>query len=245
MNEVNTRHSIEDMDEFYILGIPIRTNIGDCHFVKVKDYPNVFADLQIVQLTRQHFINQFMSAQDISVQDIANELSSVSLMDVVIEFPEVTEAYKKVFSYFFKDDEAFFKIESEEQFNYLRSLILKLGCITEEYVNPNPEIQEALERSRKLKSKKQGKLAFSDVVSSVSVIKGINYRDILEMTMFQLYMDFHRIAQDKSYQASTLFATVADKVEIEGWNKHIDLFEEEEEGISMGKLGKIANDMKR
>jgi hypothetical protein len=41
-----------DIKEFYILGLPIETEIGKCHFLKVKEYPDYFMDLQIVSMTK-------------------------------------------------------------------------------------------------------------------------------------------------------------------------------------------------
>lgn len=230
------KHYIEDIEEFYILGLPIKTNIGFCHFLKVQDYPQLQNDLQIVSLTRLHYLHQFREANE--DEEIVKQLEELSLAQIVFNYEEILSAYERVFTHFFQDSEAIYKIQDEKEFEYYRSLILKLSCIKEEKVNPNPEIQRAIERSRRVKAMDSEKMGFADIVTSVSAIKGVSYEEINNMTLYQLYMDFYRIAQNKNYETSTLFATVAEKVEIESWNKHIDMFEEEKHYISQSEFNK-------
>lgn len=239
INENQNTNAIDDVEEFYVLGLPIKTKIGNCHFLKVKNYPKLYADLQIVSLTKLHFVHG-ISKENEGREDLLNEFKQLSLMQIVRSYSDVRKVYIRVFAHFFKDENAFFNIRSESEFDYYRSLILKLSCIKEEKINPNPEIQEAIERSRRVKAQDGEKMAFADIVTSVSAIKGVGYDEINEMTLFQLYMDFYRIAQDKNYHTSALFATVAEKVEIEGWNKHIDMFEEEHHGLTRKEFSKVA-----
>lgn len=233
-------HYTTDEEDFYILGLPVETRLGYCHFLKVKDYPRYNRDLQLVSWTKLHFINQFKQSGE--NEDVVERFEQLSLLGIVFSIPEVVEAYENVFRYFFNidNDEMFYGLENEEEFEYIRGLILKLACIKEEKINPNPEIQKAIERSKRVKSQNSEKMTFSDMVSSVSVIKGVSYDEILDMTLYQLYMDYYRIAQDKSYQTTTLFATVpTDKPQdIESWSKNINLFEEEKHGISQSKFNK-------
>lgn len=233
---------IEDIEDFYILGLPIETRIGYCYFLKVKDYPHLQRDIQLVSWTKLHFINEF--SKDKANQELVETLKKMSLLEIVLAIPEITSVYSKVFTYFFKNEQAFRLIENEKEFKYLRSLILRLSCIKEEEINPNPEIQRTIERSRRIKAQEGESLTFTDIVTSVSAIKGVGYEEICEMTLYQLYMDFHRIAQDKSYQASTLFATVAEKVDIESWSKSITLFEEEKYGLTRNEFSQIAGTIK-
>ena len=231
--------SIDDNEEFYILGLPVKTDIGYCHFLKVKDYPKLNRDLQIVSLTKLHFLHQFRENND--DKELLEELEKLSLAQIVFSLDEIKEAYIRVFTHFFQDEEAIYKIQSEEEFEYYRALILKLSCIKEEKINPNPEIQRAIERSKRVKAQESEKMEFADIVTSVSAIKGVGYDEIQEMSLYQLYMDFYRIAQVKSYEASILFATVAEKVEIESFNKHIDMFEEEKHSLTRNEFSKVAS----
>ncbi|PLR99645.1 hypothetical protein [Bacillus sp. T33-2] len=225
-----------DIKEFYILGLPIQTEIGVCHFLKVKEYPDYFMDLQIIGLSKQHFINKYAEMnkrqKDPLVEEFIEELKIVDLYQIVVNIPEVSQAYFSVLSKVFDDGDIVEKI-TPENFSYYRNLVMTMNFIKEEKINPNPEIQRAIERSRRLKQQDSEGLEFSDLVSSVVGFNGLSYQDINEFTVYQLYMTYYRIAQIKNYDTSTLFATVSsEKIKIESWSKHINLFEDEKHFIS-------------
>lgn len=227
---------IADLEEFYILGLPIETIIGDCHHLLVRDYPILQSDLKIFSLTKQHFLNAL--SKENNDKEMLKEVEKMELVQIVLSFEDIRESYERVFDYFFQKKNALAEVGDVNQFNYLRGLILRLSCIQEEKINPNPEIQEAIERSRRIKAQESGKLEFSDIITSVSAYTGKNYREISEMTLYQLYMEFYRVVQLINYQTSTLFATVAEKVEIDDWKKHIKMFEEEKHYITQGQFNK-------
>lgn len=241
-------NSIEDIEDYYILGLPIRTNLGDCHFLKVKDYPNFSQDLQVVGMTKDHFINLIYQSNN---KEIVDEIKDFSLMQIVLGVmkEELLPIYERVFEHFLNRKDAFWSLIKEdeygeayfdeEEFEKIRQLILKLSCIKEEKINPNPEIQEAIDRSKRVKAQQGGEINFSTIVTSVSALGGKDYSEINEMTLYQLYMNFYRLMQKFSYDTTTLFATVGE-VEIEDWNKKIDMFEEEKHGITRSEFSKIA-----
>lgn len=233
--------SIEDIREFYILGLPIQTEIGDCHFITVADYPNYFVDLQIISMTKDHIIQRYSKANKNGEYDeLISNLRELSFFQIMVGIPDMFKAYSRIFDKVFNIQEAINRIKSEEEFNYYRSLIMKMSCIKEEKINPNPEIQAAIERSRRVKAQDAEKLEFADMVTSIASLGGFSYGEINDLTLFQMHMTYYRFAQIKSYDTSTLFATVSGEVDIENWSKHIDLFEEEKHGIEMSRLGSIA-----
>lgn len=240
MSEIDLEiDSIDDVEEFYILGLPVKTDIGYCHFLKVKDYPKLYNDLQIFSLTKWHYVHKLMELNKDNKE--AERLKDLTLAQIVHSIDEIRRVYEKVFAHFFQDVNAFSKIQTEQEFDYYRGLILKLSCIKEEEVNPNPEIQKWIEKSRRVKSQQGEKMSFADIVTSVSALKGISYEEINEMTLYQLYMDFYRIASKIDYDTGTLFATVStEEVKIEGWNKHIDMFEKEKHGLTREEFSKVA-----
>src|SRR5699024_5262698 len=95
-----------------------------------------------------------------------------------------------------------------------------------------------IERSKRMKDNGTD---FATIVTSVAAIGGKSYEQINDMTVYQLYMEFQRLAQKISYDTSILFATVAEKVKIDGWNKEIDMFEEEKHALSRSEFSKIAD----
>lgn len=222
-----------DIPEFYILGLPIETEIGECNFLKVREYPEYFMDLQVVALTKIHIYNKYHELnKDGSLNEFLEHLNNASLFEITSSIPQISESYEKLFQKVFDNKKILNQID-EKNFSYYRSLVLKMNGIKEEEVNPNPEIQRAIERSRRVKSQDGDKLEFADIVTSIIGHNGLTYDDLNEFTIFQLYMTFHRIAQIKNYDTSTLFATVAsDKIKIDSWSKHINLFEDEKHGIS-------------
>jgi hypothetical protein len=154
-----------------------------------------------------------------------------------------------VFLKVFDNEEALYKINNQN-FDYYRKLIMDMNCVKEEVINPNPEIQRFIEKSKRVKQQESEPLTFADIVSSVVGYNGLSYRDINEMTVYQLYMTFHRIAQIKGYDTAVLFKTVQEKfkdnIKVENWCKHINLLEEEKHAIEYNTFkqttGSIVNE---
>jgi hypothetical protein len=219
--------------EFYIVGDPVETPIGECDFIKVRDYPNYFMDLQVISWSKSQIYYKYSQLnKDGSLNEFLEELNKLNLYQSVINIPELQQAYLNIFIKVFNDEEIVKQID-ESNFEDYRKLVMDMNCLKEEKVNPNPEIQRAIERSRRVKSQDGEPLEFSDIASSIVAFSGKSYKDLGDMTIYQFYMTYHRIAQFKNYDTSTLFATVsADKVNIESWSKHIDLFAEEKHFVS-------------
>ena len=232
-----------NLKEFYVLGLPIDTDIGEINFIKVKDYPDHIMDLQNIGMSKQEIIYKYSEMnEDGKLDELIDELESLSLYGISIGLENFRQSYFNVLHKMFGDEEALHKI-NEESFNIYRKLILDMNCINEEKINPNPEIQKAIERSRRVKSMDQDKLTFSDICSSIVAYSGNDYNDLLNWTVYQLYMTFHRIGLFKNYDTSTLFATVSEKATVENWSKHIDLFEEESHVMEESKFKNTTGEM--
>ncbi|WP_235879434.1 hypothetical protein [Robertmurraya siralis] len=230
---------MKNMREFYILGLPIETDIGECSFLLVKEYPDYFMDLQVLSLSKTQIIYKYSEInKDGSLNELINELNNSSLFEIAMGIPDITHAYIRMFNKSFNSREVINSL-NEKNFNYYRKLIMEINCMKEEEVNPNPEIQRAIERSKRVKARESEKLEFADIISSVVGYNGLSYMDINEFTIYQLYMTYYRISYIKNYDTSTLFATVsADKINIESWSKHINLFEDDKNAMSYGEFKK-------
>lgn len=231
-----------DLQEFYILGLPIDTDLGECEFLLVREYPDYFSDLQLMALTKEHIVNKYNEInKDGSIKEFIDELQKLTLYDIATSIPELSEAYSKLFMRVFNSDEILQKID-EKNFDYYRKLIMTMNCMKEEKINPNPEIQKAIERSRRVKQSDGESIDFTDIVTSCVGYNGLLYKDINDFTIYQLYMTYYRIAQFKNYDTSTLFATVSsDKINIESWGKHINLFEEEKHFVTKEEFSEKSN----
>ena len=229
---------MKNLEEFYILGLPIETEIGECKFIKVKDYPNVAQDLSVVSLSKDHIINLLCTKQSKErCKEIMDAMGNSTLFEVMCTIQDIKESYVNVLMRVFNEDSLEFI--NEKNFDFYRNLVLKMNCQKEEKINPNPEIQRAIERSRRVKASESEPLTFSSVVTSIVGYNGLTYEDINEFTIYQLYMTFYRISQFKNYDTSTLFATVAPpKSKIESWSKHINMFEEEKHFVDHNQFKK-------
>ena len=227
---------MKNLEEFYILGLPIETDIGECRFVKVKEYPNLAQDLQIMSLSKDHIVNLICSQSKDSNEQIIEAMKDATLFETVFSISDLRDSYLNVLSNVF-DEDSLSNI-NQDNFDKYRNLILKMNCQKEEKINPNPEIQRAIERSRRVKASEGETLHFSDIVTSIVGYNGLTYEDINEFTVYQLYMTYYRIAQIKNYNTSTLFATVSPQSKIESWSKHIDMFAEEKHFVSQEEFNK-------
>ncbi len=229
---------MQDIKEFYILGLPIETEIGNCQFIKVKEYPDCFNDLQIISLSKSHLIYKYSQLNKGGLlNDFIKELEKLTLYEIAVNIPELQESYYKVFTKVFGSEETL-DFVNQDNFDYYRKLIMTMNCLKEEKINPNPEIQRALERSRRVKAMESEKFTFADMCSSVVGHNGLTYQSINEFTIYQLYITYYRIAQIKNYDTTTLFKTVSNDVKVDSWSKHINLFEEENHFVDYKKFKK-------
>lgn len=230
---------IELSEDFYFTGLPIETAIGDCHFLTIKDYKKYFIHLQYIGMTKEQIIySLYESYKGQNVQNEIDELNEYSLFQLVFELPVFNEVYTKLLAHVFNDEDIVSKID-EENFYAIRKLVMHMQCMKEEIINPNPEIQRAIERSKRVKSQGNEKLTLADMASSIVVATGLSYKDINEFTLYQFYISFYRIGSFKNYDTQVLFSTVStEKIKIDSWSKHIDLFEDEKHFISESEFKK-------
>lgn len=230
---------MKDIPEFYILGLPIETEIGLVDFIKVKEYPDYYQELHLFSMSKEELIYRLSEVnKNGSLNELIELIKPLSLFQISTMLPDLANAYYKIFTRVFNSEDSLSKI-NESNFDYYRKLIMRMNVLKEEKINPNPEIQRAIERSKRLKVAEGDRITFADIVSSVVGYNGLSYKDINEFTLYQLYMTYYRIANIKNYDTSTLFATVsAEKINIESWSKHINLFEEEQHAFTVEQFDK-------
>lgn len=237
---------IPDYEEFYGFGLPIETGLGAFHPIKVKDYPAYLIYLQNIKAPKEKIIQEYRKLnKGEKVEKIFEQMEKLSLFEFVLNDKNTRYSYEVVLNKCFEREGVLDEIKDEDTFDYYRGLVLKTSAMKEEKVNPNPEIQKFIEMSKQSKSKGQETFTISDMLSSVSMMSGIDYGTIMEWSIYQLHLSYHRIIHIINYDTGNLFKTVSIKeIEVDDWNKHIDLLEEEKHGIHIKELGKIAQTIK-
>lgn len=236
--------------EFYITGKPIATKFGSIRFMTYLEYLEHASEINTIRQDILHIYYIYRKQYDsvkinlssdekIEVEETLKNLKSSTLHDYMKEDKSFEDAYRKIFKLVLDRDDSIDEIMGNvDIFMKIREVVMDMNFISAEEVNPNEEIQGYLDNAKKAKQRDAGKHSFSDLVSSVVVVLGVNYTTVFNMTVLQVHAAYYRIAAMQDYKTSTLFATVSDKPKIISWAKHIDLFENEKEGMSMDQFNK-------
>ncbi|KRT93782.1 hypothetical protein ABE068_18480 [Bacillus glycinifermentans] len=224
----------ENSQELFILGIPVDTPIGKCHFLKMKDYNDYAAYLNLIKMSKNEIVYRYSQLnKNGELNELIEEMKKLPLFDIVNQLPNFNEAYSEVFQKVFQNEDIFELID-RDNFISIRKLIIEMHCLKEEKISPNPEVQRRIEQSKRLKRQEQELLEVYDMISSIMAFTGVPYKEIAEMTMYQMYMTFYRIDRIKDYDTSILFATVSPEAgkNIKHWSEHVDLFKEESHALT-------------
>lgn len=231
---------------FFIFGEPVETEFGVMRFLTYREYLTNLSEIGLISQNTLHIYYSFkkqltaLKASESAFKEL-EELKEAELLEIVLSTQQLLNAYLKIFKLVFdgNEDMQYNKIfENSENFKFVRSLFMDMNIVVEEKVSPNEEIQRAIERSRRLKQQTSQEQTFVDIVTSIVASTSNSFEDVCNMSVFQVYSIYARIGAIFNYQTSTLFATVAEKVNIESWNKHIDLFESESDVISKSDFDK-------
>lgn len=214
--------------EFYIFGEPIDTELGQVRFLTYKEYLMNISDLSTISMNILHIYYQYRKAFDKGNEEAMaalEELKQGKLYDFVKESKEFWNAYENVFNLVMENDAMVARVmDDAELFDFYRTLLMDMNMMHEDEVSPNPEVQEFIERGKRVKSVGGEKQTFSDIVSSIVIGSSHSFRETASLTVLQVYSAFYRIGAVKNHEVTALFATVSSEVKLEAWNKHIDLF---------------------
>ena len=239
-------NSLDYDKNLFIFGEKIETQFGIIRFLTYREYLTHLPEISIISQNTLHiyysFKKQLESVKaDKESMEALEELKEAELLEIVLSTQQLLNAYLKIFQLVFDGNEEiqYEKIfENSENFNFVRTLFMDMNVVVEDKVSPNEEIQRAIERSRRLKQQSSQEQSFVDIVTSIVASTSNSFEDVCSMNVFQVYAIYARVGAIYNYQTSTLFATVAEKVNIESWNKHIDLFKTEDDVISKNDFDK-------
>lgn len=230
-----------------MFGRNIFTSAGYLAPIKVEEYDDYSASLSMMAMDKTYIVYSYLTLpKSPEVNDIINHLVDMNLYEIVQGIPDFRNAYEDVYQKVFLDKKDVKNI-AYENFDEVRKTILEMNCLSEESAMINLDrnarsyldtrVQKAVERSKRVKandSNSEDSPELEDIVSSVVVGAGFSFEEISNWTMYQLYSSFNRLAQFKTYESSTLFATVASDVNIESWSKKLNLFAKDSHSIKDG-----------
>ena len=230
----------------FIFGESVQTEFGEVRFLTYREFLQNSSELQLISQNTLHIYYYYknqLKAVGASASDMEQlkEIKNVDLYEIVLSTQQILNAYLKIFRLAFdrNDNVPLEKILSNpESFHFIRKLIMDMNVLTEEKVSPNEEIQSAIERSKRVKQDNSQEQSFVDIVTSIVASTNNSFEDVCNMNVFQVYAIYARVGAIFNYQTTTLFATVAEKVNIESWNKHIDLFKDEDDSLSRDEFSK-------
>lgn len=228
----------------YIDGID-KDNPIYIHPVKLKDYDEFNEVSQLLHISKNHF-------EDIDQPLLFLVFMCVEQLQLTRE--ELIEKFEKTFSIVTQKEVKFISQENFDGFvidntnlitvqNYeeVRKIIMNQNLIFEQKVYKNKKVQEWANKAMEAKARNSSKISIEDIITTVSVYKGVNYKEIKEYSLYQLYADFYRIRKMKKYDADIIFRSVSDSVTIEDFAEEVNLFHNPYDDlfVSSDKLNKF------
>lgn len=221
-----------------ILGKPLFVeDIGEIYPIKMKDYDQFVSCSYPLYYSKAHF----------------KGFEQYPLLDLLVEGvkdPNMVPSLEQLFSLVTKKEVRFVSNDLQYGFvidanhvitnlNYdnLRTVVMKQNILHEEKVYENPIVREWAQKVMKAKIKNAPRVGVEEMLSTVSVVKGIPYDVLLEQTYYQLYADFKRIYKIKAYEASVqaAFVSGSKNAKIENFAEEVNMYENPYDNLFVDK----------
>lgn len=232
----------------HILGLPQYVEgVGDVHPVRIKEYDEFHECSYPLYYSKAHFKTQ----DDYPLLDLIvfgsgdNNITSVleNLFSLVLKKKVYFVSTENQYGFVIDDH----NVINSLNYDQLRSTIMKQNILFEQKVYENPLVQQWAEKVMKAKSKNAAKIGIEEMLSTVSVFKGVSYGILADQTYYQLYADFQRINKFKAYDASIQMVCAGGKdVKIENFSEEVNMYENPYDKlfVSSGKLNDLNSAMK-
>lgn len=230
--------------DFFIFGRPIETPFGKVRFLTYPEYLENQQDLVLISMNVLHFYYYYRKEMKNPTEEEMSHLKQLKesdLLSLVLTTQQILKAYVRVFENVITFDngkEIADIFNSLDTFMDMRKLIMDMNILVEEDVSPNEEIQEGIERGKLISQTKSEKQSFEDIITSIVAGTSNSFDDVCNMTVYQVYATYARLGAIFNYNTSTLFATVSNEVEIEPWNKNINLLEKDDKDLKRSEFEK-------
>lgn len=217
----------------HILGLSeFVEGVGNIYPVKVKDYDTFVKCSGVLNISKVNF----------EIKEIKEKLGDIKLLDLIFISMNNREEIKDIFQelfflvlrkevYFIIDKTKYGFIIDENSMidssNYdeVRKIIMKQNLIFEPKVYKNKLIQEWANKVLETRKRNSVKVTIEDMITTVSVEKGLEYEKIAEQTLYQLNADFRRIDKLKGHDRDVrLKCAGAKEIEVKHYAEWIDMF---------------------
>lgn len=204
--------------ELWFLENPIKTNIGVCKFIKVRDYEKLLIYSSVLQNNKEDVLKFIKdNYKDVEgVEQFIKELDSTPFINIIkeVKWLGLYEGYVQLFNLCFENEGTFDLINLDEDLNFYINLIKEMNCLEFEKPVTNPEIAYFNKLEQIAKERKGEVVTFKSMVTSVGLYKD----NVLDISIYNLHEYFARISYFKNYDTTILFQTVsAEKMNLTPW----------------------------
>ncbi|MGG1664531.1 hypothetical protein [Brevibacillus sp. NRS-1366] len=216
--------------------------VGDIHPIKLVDYDH----FQKCSYPLYYSIAHFKGYEQYPLLDLI--LEGTGDRNIILNLESLFSlALRRDVSFVSNDSQYGFLIDEDHaisnlNYDQVRLIIMKQNIVFEQKVYDNPLVQQWAEKVMKAKSKNAAKIGVEEMLSTVSVFKGVSYDILAEQTYYQLYADFQRINKFKSYDTSIQMACAGAKdINIENFAEEVNMYENPYDNlfVSSGKLNDL------
>lgn len=99
------------------------------------------------------------------------------------------------------------QVINDNNFDIIRQIVLKQNLLFEPIIYESKFKEKWAESVKRGRAKKSKDITLTDIISIVREGLGISYKEICEMNIFQLYVDFNRLKNTKSFEYIAIIST--------------------------------------
>jgi hypothetical protein len=228
--------------------------IGNVYPIKLKDYDKYQECSKLLYISKNNFVEcdipllglVFLSVEQLNLTEEQLITSFEELFSLVLKKEVKLKDSEDIFWFEILDNNKHKNtINNRINFNnydILRSIIMKQNLIFEPKVYKNKIVQEWANKVLEARAKSSEKITMEDFITTVKNFNGLTYDQIMEQTIYQIYADFYRISKIKKFDQSNLFATVStEAISIEHFAQNINMFESPYDNlfVDSSKLNKL------
>jgi len=220
--------------DFNIISIPMKTKYGIIRPIKVKEYPSLIVDLEILKMQDWEVKNWIKKTvkgdiiEDIVLSEIENKTMLSCIQSNILGNDKIgkeglRDKYNNLFKKFvidFDEKRFLFQFTSQKDFDEFRKQILDYNRINYIEWNPNPLLRKYQKMDIFAKKAINGSIDFDAIYTSLMCV-GHSPHNINDYSLAQFYGAFTRLQLFKQYDTTTLYKTVdsSGKTEVVEWFK--------------------------